>query len=190
MIASISGTVISANEKFLVIDTGGIGYKVHIAPSLAQQFSVGSSASLWIYTAVREDAIELFGFDSESGQELFELLLNVSGIGPRSALAILSVADMSALIHAIKTENAGYLTQVSGIGKKTAEKIILELSDKVEKLSLEHEHVESDHIRDAVDALLAMGYHERAIREVLRGMDVTDADTSRIIREALQIISQ
>lgn len=190
MIGYISGTVISAQEKFLIIDTNGVGYKVFVAMDIAQKGSVGSACSLWVHTVVREDVLELYGFESQSVQEIFELLLAVSGIGPKSALGILSVADTGALVHAIKTENVGYLTQVSGVGKKTAEKIVLELKDKIEKLSLEHTHVEEDYLRDVVDALLAMGYHERAIREVIRSIETADADTSRIIREALQLLGR
>lgn len=190
MISYLSGTIIAVSEKHIVIDTGGVGYKVFVAPPILQQSVVGNQVVLWIYTAVREDALDLFGFESISSQEVFELLLNVSGIGPKSALGILSVADMGSLVHAIKTENVSYLTQVSGIGKKTAEKIVLELKDKVEKLSIEHAHAEADHIRDVIDALLAMGYHERAIRQAIQIVDTEDADTSRIIRESLKIVGK
>ncbi len=188
MIGYLSGTVVSSNEKFLILDVGGVGYKVYTAPDILRQAVVGSLASLWIYTAVREDALELYGFASQSVQELFELLINVSGIGPKSALGILSLADIGSLVHAIQTENVGYLTQVSGIGKKTAEKIVIELKDRIEKVSLEHAIPDTESLRDVVDALLSMGYNERAIREVLRNMDTTDADTSRIIREALKLL--
>ena len=133
MIGYLSGTIVSINEKFMIIDTGGVGYKVFTTPNLLQQNTIGSVISLWIYTAVREDTLDLFGFDSESIQELFELLISISGIGPKSALGILSLADIGSLVYAIKNENIGYLTQVSGIGKKMAEKIILELKDKIEK---------------------------------------------------------
>lgn len=190
MIGYLSGTIVSTNDKYVIIDTGGVGYKVFTTPSILQQSTTGSLISLWIYTAVREDTLDLFGFDSESIQELFELLIGISGIGPKSALGILSLADTGSLIHAIKNENVTYLTQVSGIGKKMAEKIILELKDKIEKLSLQHEYIEADHLRDVVDALLAMGYHERAIREVLREVDTEHTDTSRIIRESLLILSK
>lgn len=190
MISYLSGTIIAVMEKYIVIDTGGVGYKVFVAPPILQQSTVGIQTSLWIYTAVREDALDLFGFETLAAQEVFELLLNVSGIGPKSALGILSVADMGSLVHAIKTENVAYLTQVSGIGKKTAEKIVLELKDKVEKLSIEHGHVESDHIRDVIDALLALEYHERVIRAAVQTINTDDADTSRIIREALKLLAK
>jgi Holliday junction DNA helicase RuvA len=190
MISYLSGTIISVQEKYIVIDTGGVGYKVFVPPPIIQQSVVGSQTSLWIYTSVREDALDLFGFETLAIQELFELLLNVSGIGPKSALGILSVADTGSLIHAIKSENVGYLTQVSGIGKKTAEKIVLELKDKVEKLSLESDFQEADHMRDVIDALLSMGYHERAIRTTLSAVQTESTNTSEIIREALKILGK
>ncbi len=190
MIGYLSGTIIFSNEKWIIMDVGGVGYKVFVSPAIIQQGTVGSNVSLWIYTAVREDTLDLFGFETQSIQELFELLINVSGIGPKSALGILAIADISSLVHAIKTENVGYLTQVSGVGKKTAEKIVLELKDKIERLSLTHTHTEADYLTDVVDALLAMGYHERSVRETLRTMNTDDTDTSRIIREALQILGK
>jgi len=190
MIGYLSGAILSVADKSIILETNGVGYKVFVAPNIITQAVLGSQIELWIYTAVREDAFELFGFENPTTQEIFELLLNVSGIGPKSALGILSVADLGTLVHAIKTENVAYLTQVSGIGKKTAEKIVIELKDKVEKLSLSFDHQESDHMRDVIDALLAMGYHERAIREALKNIDNSHADTSRLIREALQILGK
>lgn len=190
MIGYLSGTIISSNEKAIILDVQGVGYKVFVSPHIIQQGVIGTTLSLWIYTAVREDTLDLFGFESQSIQELFELLINVSGIGPKSALGILGIADIGSLVHAIKNENVSYLTQVSGIGKKTAEKIVLELKDKIEHLALSQSYVEADHITDVVDALLAMGYNERVIREAIRLINIDDADTSRIIREALQVIAK
>lgn len=190
MIGYVSGTVIASGEKTVIIETGGTGYKVFVAPNTLATLVVGTHVELWIHTAVREDALELFGFETPALQEVFELLITISGIGPKSALGILSVADLGSLVHAIKTENVAYLTQVSGIGKKTAEKIVLELKDKVEKLSVDHAYQEADHMRDVIDALVAMGYQERTIREVMKTIDNTHTDTSRFIREALQVLSK
>lgn len=191
MIGYIAGTVISVQEKSIIIDTGNIGYKVFVSPSLLTQTGIGDVVQLWIYSSVREDAFDLFGFTTQLDQEVFELLLNVSGIGPKSALGILSVADMSSLVHAIKTENVTYLTQVSGIGKKTAEKIVLELKDKVEKIAIVTDTQEPDHLRDVIDALLAMGYHEKVIREALRVPEISGlTNTSEIIRESLKFLGK
>ena len=190
MIGYLSGTIIALTEKNIIIDVQGVGYKVFVTPSFLSSTSIGLMVSLWIYTAVREDTLDLFGFENTSMQEIFELLINVSGIGPKSALGILSVADLASLVHAIKNENISYMTQVSGIGKKTAEKIVIELKDKVEKLSLEHTVTESDSTRDVIDALLAMGYTERGIRATLQSLDIEHQTTSEIIREALKILGK
>lgn len=188
MIGYLSGTIIFRSEKHIIIQAGSVGYKVFVTTDILSQVTIGNQIELWIYTAVREDTLDLFGFTSPELQELFELLITISGIGPKSALGILSIADTGSLVHAIKTDNVGYLTQVSGIGKKTAEKIVLELKDKVEKLSLATTTIENDTMRDVVDALVAMGYHDRAIREVLRSIDTDHTDYSRIIREALLVL--
>jgi holliday junction DNA helicase RuvA len=190
MIGYLSGKVIYSKEKYIIIDVQGVGYKVFVSSSVTQSITENDTISLWIYTAVREDTLDLFGFLHELDQEIFELLLNVSGIGPKSALGILSVADIGSLAHAIKNENVSYLTQVSGIGKKTAEKIVIELKDKMEKLTLEYESDEPDHVRDVIDALLAMGYHERSIREALRSLDESITNTSEMIRESLKMLGK
>jgi Holliday junction DNA helicase RuvA len=190
MIGYLAGSVIAIKDKHIILDVQGVGYKIFVGTSIIQSVHIGTESQLWIYTAVREDTLDLFGFQQELDQEIFELLLNVSGIGPKSALGILSVADMGSLVHAIKNENVAYLTQVSGIGKKTAEKIVIELKDKVEKLTLEYESSEPEHLRDVIDALLAMGYHEKVIRETLRSIDSSKVNTSEIIREALQLIGK
>lgn len=186
MIGYLSGKVISVQEKSIIVNVSGVGYKVFVSPAVLQSITQEDFVNLWIFTAVREDTLDLFGFTSQNEQEVFELLLSVSGIGPKSALGILSVADMGSLIHAIKTENLTYLTQVSGIGKKTAERIVIELKDKVEKIALEYTSSEPEHMRDVIDALLAMGYHEKLIRESLRNINTNLENTSEIIREALK----
>ncbi len=190
MIGYLSGKIVIVKEKYIILDVQGVGYKVFLSTSTTQSLTEGDMINLWIYTAVREDTLDLFGFLQELDQEIFELLLNVSGIGPKSALGILSVADIGSLAHAIKNENVAYLTQVSGIGKKTAEKIVIELKDKMEKLTLEYQSNKSDNVRDVIDALLAMGYHEKNIRGALRSIDDSGMNTSEIIREALRVLGK
>lgn len=190
MIGYLSGKAIVVKEKYIIVEVQGVGYKVFVSTSITQSLSEGDIINLWIYTAVREDTLDLFGFLQELDQEIFELLLNVSGIGPKSALGILSVADIGSLAHAIKNENVSYLTQVSGIGKKTAEKIVIELKDKMEKLTLVYQSSEPDNVRDVIDALLAMGYNEKNIREALRSVDESITNTSEMIRESLKILGK
>jgi Holliday junction DNA helicase RuvA len=139
---------------------------------------------LWIHTHVREDALDLFGFLERKELEFFEMLIGVSGIGPRSALAILGIASIETLRKAIGTGDTSYLTKISGIGRKTAEKIVLELRDKIgeEKggSSLQGE-------LDALEALKSLGYSQNEARDALKKVPA-DTNTNTKIREALKIL--
>src|SRR5689334_3135332 len=132
MIGHLTGTVFEKELGAVILDVGGVGYRVHVsnATFAALPAETGSSVSLYTYMAVRETSMELYGFADKEELALFELLINVSGIGPKSGLAILSLANAATLTTAIAKNDVSYLTKVSGIGKKTAEKIILELKDK------------------------------------------------------------
>ena len=130
MISKLDGKIVYVSEKFLVINVVGVGYKVSSTSDILTTAKIDNDISLWIYTAVRENAIELYGFRNMDELSFFELLLDVSGIGPRSALGILGIAPIETLRRAIATGDTTYLNKVSGIGKKTAEKIIVELRDK------------------------------------------------------------
>jgi Holliday junction DNA helicase RuvA len=134
MIGSIKGKVKMRAEKFVIIETeSGVGYKVNILmdPKGLNIVPTQEDTSLFIHTHVREDSLELYGFHTYSELEFFEMLINISGIGPKGALAILNINSIDTLKKAIKTGDTGYLTKISGIGKKTAEKIVLELRDKI-----------------------------------------------------------
>src|SRR3989338_802352 len=131
MISFLEGNVKAARGTYLLVMVGGVGYKVAVLKETLARTKTGADISLWTYLAVREDALDLYGFLHEEELRFFELLLTVSGIGPKSALAVLDIASVETLRSAISAGNAGYLTTVSGIGKKTAEKIMLELKDKV-----------------------------------------------------------
>lgn len=172
-------------DKFLIIETGGVGYKMNVLPEvLSGMKKVGDGISLWTHTHVREDVLDLYGFTDRQELEFFEMLLNVSGIGPKSALAILGIASIETLRKAIKTSDTAYLTKVSGIGRKTAEKIIIELRDRIgeEKTgtSLQGE-------LDALEALKSLGYSQNEAREALKKVK-GDIDTNTKIREALKIL--
>lgn len=182
MIAYIRGSLLANNDKYLIIETGGIGYRVFVTAETLVKYPVGSLVTLWINHIVREDAEELYGFETTADQNLFELLLGVSGIGPRSALGIMNVATIGTIARAIGNNDVSYLTKISGIGKKTAEKIILELRDKIHTLHTEDTH---EGLRDVIDALVALGYHESKVRDVVRLLDTTD-DTQTAIRNALK----
>jgi Holliday junction DNA helicase RuvA len=164
-----------------VLDVNGVGYKVYCNVAslpLTPEDSVG----LHIHTVVREDALELFGFFDETSLKLFEKLINISGIGPRSALAIVNVGTIESLTEAINKGDLGYLTAVSGIGKKTAEKIILELRGQVSDL------VFSDESNEVVQALKAMGYTERDAQ--MAAKNATGNTTSEKIKSALKQVGK
>jgi Holliday junction DNA helicase RuvA len=196
MIGSISGKIILKTDKLLIVETGGVGYKISVSPDvLSKAGKIGDEIFLFIHTHVREDAFDLYGFLNQEELEFFEMLLNVSGIGPRSALAILGIASIETLRKAIGTGDTSYLTKISGIGKKTAERIVIELRDKIgeEKSgsSLQGE-------LDALEALKSLGYSQNEAREALKKVaekDITasggtppEAVANTKIREALKIL--
>ena len=184
MIGSLKGKATFKTDKFLIVDVSGVGYKVSVSPDTLVRTKLNSDISLFVHTHVREDSIDLYGFLNREEQEFFEMLINVSGIGPKGALSILSIATLETLRKAISTGDTGYLTKVSGIGKKTAEKIVIELRDKVgeEKsgTSLQGE-------LDALEALKSLGYSQNEAREALKKVS-PDANTNTKIREALKIL--
>jgi Holliday junction DNA helicase RuvA len=193
MIGSIKGKIIFKNDKFLIVETGGVGYKINVSPDTLTKLSAprknsgqsDTDVSLWIHTHVREDIFDLYGFLDRQELEFFEMLINVSGIGPKGALGILGIASIETLKKAIGTGDTAYLTKISGIGRKTAEKIIIELRDKMgeEKTgtSLQGE-------LDALEALKSLGYSQNEAREALKKCS-TEASTNTKIREALKVLA-
>jgi holliday junction DNA helicase RuvA len=188
MIGSIKGKIILKTEKFLIVETGGVGYKISVSPDvLSKTKKIDDEISLWIHTHVREDVLDLYGFLNREELEFFEMLINVSGIGPKGALAILGIASIETLRKAIGTGEISYLTKISGIGKKTAEKIIIELRDKVaNKVSEKGGNSLQDEL-DALEALKSLGYSQNEAREALKKVS-PDTNTNIKIREALKIL--
>ncbi|MFA7309888.1 MAG: Holliday junction branch migration protein RuvA, partial [Candidatus Paceibacterota bacterium] len=148
-----------------------------------------STVALWTYLAVREDALDLYGFSHEEELRFFELLLSVSGIGPKSALAVLDIASVETLRSAISAANANYLTTVSGIGKKTAEKIVLELKDKMPKGAPgSASALRGD--QEALEAMRALGYSASEARDALREVPVEIEGGSDRLRAALKLLGK
>ncbi len=183
MISHLTGTTIYKNLKIIVIDCNGVGYKVTPTIEALNKTEMGQKASIWTYTVVREDVLDLYGFDSKQELDLFELLLTVSGIGPKSALNILSVASLGALEQAITTGETAHLTKVSGVSKKNAEKIVLELKGKFK--STEHIGTTFKDEVDVLEALKALGYSHSDAREALKEIPV-DLSVSEKIKYALK----
>ena len=174
MISRITGTLLQLDLKNAIIDVAGIGYKVHMGGETIEALAgnVGQPVSLFTYLAVRENSLDLYGFKNQETLSMFELLITVSGIGPKSAMGILAVASEHTIREALISEDTSYLTKVSGIGKKNAEKIVLELKGKFKDDS----HIGGNG-KDvtkqalAVEALKSLGFEERIARDAIKNMD-------------------
>lgn len=185
MIGSISGVVIAVRPTYCLVSAGGIGYKVASTKDTLARLVVGTETMLWTHLAVREDALDLYGFPGEEELRFFHLLLSVSGIGPKSALGVLDVAGVETLRSAISTNKSEYLTKVAGIGRKTAEKIVLELRDKV-GAAIEGLGETLDGDGEALEALRALGYSNTEARDVLRKVPADIKGSSARLKEALK----
>jgi holliday junction DNA helicase RuvA len=187
MIGYLKGKVISQDLKSVILDVSGVGYKVHTNTAVLEK-DLEQAQEFWTYLAVRENALDLYGFKTKEELAFFELLVSsVSGIGPKTAMTIMSVASLSNLRHAIRTGDTSHLTKVSGIGKKNAEKIVLELKDKLEGLSLDMSHSISGDV-DALEALKSLGYGEREAREALKKSE--GDSTEKKVRSALKNLNK
>jgi len=189
MIRLITGTVASSSPHHVVLATaGGVGYIIGVHGRFLA--IPGETVTLHTYLAVRETALDLYGFVNPLDREFFELLLTLPGIGPKSAMQILDQADRSLIIEAVRLEDPVHLSKLSPISKKTAEKIILGLKDKVDTTEL-GETVQINHstqYQDAFDTLMTLGYNPVAIRQVLDVADQT-ATTSQLVKDALRQLS-
>lgn len=191
MIARLEGIIVHTTDKFLIIDVSGVGYKLFVTTETSNSTLLGDHVSFWVHTAVRENSIDLYGFKNTNEMSFFELLLDVSGIGPRSALSILAIAPIDTLKRAIATGDTGYLNKVSGIGKKTAEKIIIELRDKLQDYKNDSDTPQT--LRDESDileALKSLGYSQNEARDALKQVPQTTLGTNARIKEALQILGK
>jgi Holliday junction DNA helicase RuvA len=182
MIGYLTGTVEGVTEKEMIVLVGGVGYRV-LAPLPVLVSKVkGEAISLHIHTHVREDQLALFGFEKEKELDLFVRLINVSGIGPKSALAMLSVHSPASVAEAVEKGDAALLSHTPGIGKKTAEKIILELKGKLSHLQ---DAGRPDSFFEVRLALEALGYSPKEVHDTLQKLNPLEPNTSTLIKEAL-----
>lgn len=189
MIASLQGTITQNDSKFIILEVNNIGYKIFVTADTLHGLTIGSKQKLFTYLAVRENAMDLYGFVSEKERNFFELLISISGIGPKGAINILSAVSIDTLISAIQTGSTTHLIKVSGIGKKTAEKIVLELKDKLETLTGDDmtQGLSSD--ADAIEALKMLGYESNEARESLKKIDKNITDTGAKVKAALKVLN-
>ncbi|MEX0918908.1 MAG: Holliday junction branch migration protein RuvA [Candidatus Paceibacterota bacterium] len=189
MIGTLRGTIIIKNLRSAIIEVGGVGYQVFLPIETLESLAIGDEIKCHTHLAVRENALELFGFLTEDEYVFFTLLIGVSGIGPKSALAIISLASPETLRQAIRAEDTGYLTKVSGIGRKNAEKIIIELKDKLgQSGSGENGGLRAE--SDILDSLLAIGFSLADARLAIKKLPTEIEDTNEKIKAAIKILGQ
>lgn len=197
MIRQIRGTIADKTDDAVIIDVGGIGYYVRITES-PTRFTPDQTITFYTHLAVRETALDLYGFTDLDTLEIFEVLITLPKIGPKSAQQILRQADTALLRDAVRNDDASYLAKLSGIGKKSAEKIVLGLKEKL-NLDTDDESFEqttsaanTPYTRDTVDALLALGYSQAEARDTVQTIarehpEITDSAAA--LKRALQILS-
>lgn len=190
MLAYLKGIIIKKGANYIVLDVSNVGYKVFVGEKILSKKVKGDELILWTYQSVREDSLDLYGFTSEEELELFELLISISGIGPKSGLGVLAVASVVEIKESIASGDPHLLIKVSGIGKKTAERVVLELKDKMDKIGLPSGALGngSSAGSDEIDALMSLGYNFQQAREALNKVDKSITDSGQRIREALKII--
>lgn len=188
MIGSIRGKVQYKATNYIILDANGVGYKISVIPPLLFSLKLNQDLTLVILTYVREDQISLYGFQTLPELEFFELLLTVSGVGPKSALGIMSLASLDMIKSAIVSEDPSVFTKVSGIGRKTAERVIVELKGKLKSeagaVPVAREH------SDALDALLVLGYSQQEARDALKAVPKDVANLSEKVKIALKSLSK
>lgn len=182
MIGFLHGKVLLIKDTTLILDVSGVGYKVLTPLPLILSLTTGQELSLYIHTHVREDQLTLFGFKDECDLFLFEKLTSVSGIGPKGALSMLSVHSPSSIADAVERGDASALSHTPGVGKKTAEKIIIELKGKLKHLVGAKETDTTYEVRLALETL---GYSSKEIYEVLQKLNTENKSTGTLIKEAL-----
>jgi Holliday junction DNA helicase RuvA len=197
MIAHLRGTLLTKRPGQAIVETNGVGYDVAISvPTFSALPAVGSGVALHIYTHVREDALQLYGFMHAAEKQLFEKLITVSGIGPKLAMTILSGMPADDMSAAIRGNDLGRLTKIPGIGKKTAERMVLELRDKMPAASASGEPAvaaASPVEEDVISALANLGYQRAAAENALRAVNRNanaGLNFDQLFRETLNILSR
>ena len=200
MIAFVRGTAVDMTENSVIVEAGGIGYEIYMTGTDLSQIHMGEEVKIHTYINVREDAMQLYGFRSKDDLQMFKLLLGVNGVGPKAAVGVLAGITADELRFAILSDDVKTLSKAPGIGKKTAQKLILELKDKMKledafELKLAHEQEKavaglgeiSDGRQEAVEALVALGYSSTdALRAVRKVTDVAPDDVEGLLKAALK----
>lgn len=193
MIGYLKGNIIFAKPTELLLDVNGVGYQIRISINTFDKITGNESVSLFIHTNVKEDSITLFGFYSEAEKEMFELLITINGVGPKSALSLLSGISTDELKHAVTSGNIERIIAVPGIGRKTAERLILELKNKVRDIKEEGITSTKPSLqKEAVAALTTLGYNlagsEKAVNKILS--ESSDCSLEELIKRSLKELNR
>ncbi len=187
MIGRLTGRLVEIEQTVAVLDVQGVGYEVECPIStLCELPAVGETVSLWTHFVVREDAQLLFGFMAREDRACFRTLIKISGVGPKLAVGILSGLSGDELAQAVERDDVNTLTRLPGIGRKTAERLLVELRGRLTAGSSASTVTQASPVEDAVLGLMALGYKESDARKVLGGLSVTDQTPETLVRAALQ----
>lgn len=188
MIAYLKGKILEKRISYAIVEVGGIGYQVFATDKYLATLPINQEVAVYVSQIIKEDANDLYGFKSLDELEFFEMLLTVSGIGPKSAMAIMSLAPANELLAGISAGNAEILTRVSGVGKKTAERLVLELRNKVSRLSLSADSLPGvSFAGDEIEALMTLGYSINEAKEALSLVDPEIKDSASRVKAALKL---
>jgi Holliday junction DNA helicase RuvA len=206
MIAYLSGKLLEKQANTVIVEVGGVGYEVTIPLSTFYELGEeGADVSLRIYTHVREDALQLFGFKSERERQLYLKLISVQGIGAKSGISMLSGMSADEIVTAIRTDNLARLTSIPGVGKKTAERLVIELRDKLNEFTAQsaleraasggsaQTEAPADAVYDdALSALVNLGYQRNAAEKALKQAikDGTEISVQKLLRKSLQLLAK
>lgn len=192
MISYITGTIQSTSkDSIIVLTSGGIGYEVLLTAVHAMEQRIGTSIALHTYLRVTDSTHTLYGFFSTHEKDFFELLISVSGVGPKSAMNILALGSIDEISNAIARKDVKYLTAVQGMGKKTAERLVVELKNKVDAVSVaSDDDVDGTVMSEVIDALVAMGYGKSDAVEIVKQLDTKDKKTEQVLKDALKLLSK
>ncbi len=188
MISFLRGKILNKGQGYVIVEVNNVGYRVFVNSAMCADFDINQDVEVYTHQYVREDSLDLYGFKSLEDLEMFELLLSISGIGPKSALGVLAIASVADIKDSIARGDSALLTKVSGIGRKTAERVVLELREKIGatadggKRTAESGNVSGDEI----DALMALGYSMAQARDALRAVDAKIKDSGERIKAALK----
>lgn len=191
MIAHLSGQIKFKTLKTIILDVGGVGYELRVGQPVLERLKTGEQKDFFTHLHVREDVMELYGFETEAEKKFFELLISVSGVGSKSALQVLSIAKINEIQKAILRGDPTLLKKVSGIGQKTAERIVVDLKNKIDNFSFDEKDLNLASAElQAFEALQSLGYSNHEVRQALSQIPPEITNENEIIKLALKLLGK